>query len=81
VNQREARELLEAILRDIAPELDLAAVDPDAALRDELGLDSVDFLHLIEEIYARTRVNIPEADYARLQSVNSTLSYLKGVAP
>lgn len=80
MNTDDARALVESVLGEIAPEVDLAAVDPDADLRDEVGLDSVDFLHLVEAIYARGGVNVPESDYWRLSSLNACVAYL-GAAP
>ena len=72
----EAKQLLASILRVIAPEIDLDLADNDANLRDELDLDSVDFLNFIEAIYEQTGINIPEADYSKLSSVNTCIAYL-----
>ncbi len=80
VTRDHASALLTTILGEIAPEIDLACVDFDASLRDELGLDSVDFLHLIEAIYARTGVDIPEPGYWRLSSINACITHLEAAA-
>jgi acyl carrier protein len=54
----------EAVLR-IVPDADLDAIGPDADLRDELELDSLDFLALVETLTQRTGVRIDEDDYPR----------------
>lgn len=71
-----ARELIAAVLGRIAPEIDLADVDPDADLRDETDLDSMDFLNLVTGIHERTGIEIPEADYPRLDTLADAIAYL-----
>lgn len=68
--------VLEASLRDIAPEVRLEEADHDADLLEELDLDSMDFLSLVTELAERTDRDIPEADYPQLGSVNATVDYL-----
>lgn len=77
MKQADASELLASILGEIAPEVDLATADWNANLQEELGLDSVDFLHLVEAIYERTGIDIPETDYARLSSLNACVAHLE----
>ncbi len=70
-------DLLAAALRRVAPEVDLEVVDHGADLLDELDLDSMDFLTLVEELHQRAGVEIPEEDYAHLDSVNGIVEYLR----
>lgn len=67
--------VVEALTR-IAPEVDPASIDPTRSVRDELDLDSMDFLNLIQALHRRLGVDIPEADYAQLQSLDGAVAYL-----
>ena len=58
------------MLAGIAPEANLAAVPGNAELRDELDLDSMDFLNFVAALHERTRIDIPEADYPRLATLD-----------
>ena len=68
---------LRTILGDIAPDLDLAAVAPDADLRNDIGLDSMDFLNFVTAIHKRLGIDIPELDYPKLATLDSMIAYLK----
>ncbi len=63
-------------VRAIAPEADFAALDPRRPFREELDLDSFDFLNVLIELHARLGVEIPEADYGRLGTLDALLGYL-----
>jgi acyl carrier protein len=63
-------------LTRVAPELDPATIRLDAPLRDQVDLDSMDFLHLVIALHGRLGVDIPESDYARLSSVGTIVGYL-----
>ena len=72
-------ELRAAVLQalgEIAPEADLAAVKPDVALRDQLDLDSMDVLSFAVGVNAALGVEIPEADYAKIATLDGCLDYL-----
>jgi acyl carrier protein len=53
----------------IAPEADLGRIDPRGSLREQLDLDSFDFLNLLIALRERLGVEIPEADYGRVDSL------------
>lgn len=72
----EAREVVATVLRGIAPEVDLAEVDLDATLQEELDLDSIDFLNLMTGVHERTGIDVPEADYGQLATLNGCIAYL-----
>ena len=74
---------VKAILGGIAPEVDLGGVRTDADLRDELDLDSMDFLRFVVRIHERLGVSVPEADYPRIRTLDGCVAYLagKGAAP
>jgi acyl carrier protein len=64
------------ILSDIAPDEDLSGLKDDVAFREQLELDSMDFLDIVMELRKRHRVQVPEADYKELASMQSTVDYL-----
>ncbi len=72
----EIQEAILDILSDIAPDEDLSTLDPAVALRDQLELDSMDFLDIVMELRKRYRVQIPEEEYPQLASMASTVAYL-----
>jgi acyl carrier protein len=64
-------------LTTVAPEIESSTFDADASLRDQVDLDSMDFLRFIVELHTRVGVDIPEADYGRLTSVRAIAEYLQ----
>ena len=64
------------LLGDIAPEADLATLKPDVSLRDQLDLDSMDFLNFVIALHQSLGVDIPEGDYPKLATLNGCLAYL-----
>ncbi len=70
------REVIIDILTDIAPDEDLSQIDDAVAFRDQLELDSMDFLDIVMELRKRYRIQIPEEDYPQLASMLSTTTYL-----
>ncbi len=67
-----------AALREVAPELDPAQLAPDRPLRRQVDLDSMDWLRVILGWHERFGVDIPEADYGQLVSVDAVVGYLAG---
>ena len=65
------------ILRDIAPDEDLSNLKDDEDFRDQIELDSMDFLDIVMELRKRHRIQIPEEDYVHLRSMASTVAYLE----
>jgi acyl carrier protein len=65
-----------AALREVAPEADLSVLQPAERLRDQLDLDSMDFLNFLIGLHRRTGAEIPESDYARLGTLEDVLAYL-----
>jgi acyl carrier protein len=60
----------------IAPEADFAGVDGRRSLREQLDLDSFDFLNLLIDLRARLGVEIPERDYAQVDALDRLIAYL-----
>lgn len=65
------------ILEGIAPDEDLSNLKDDVPFREQLELDSMDFLDIVMELRKRYRVQIPEDDYVELRSMQSTVAYLE----
>ena len=72
----EIREEILDILSDITPDDDLSGLVDDKPFREQLELDSMDFLDIVMELRKRHRVQIPEEDYGHLASMASTVAYL-----
>ena len=64
----------------IAPEIDTAAIVTHQPLRDQIDLDSFDFLNVIVGLHERLGVDIPESDYGELATLDSAVAYLAGRA-
>ncbi len=65
------------ILADIAPDEDLGNLKEDVPFREQLELDSMDFLDIVMELRKRYRIQIPEEEYPQLASMASTVQYLE----
>jgi acyl carrier protein len=68
------------VLHRIAPEADPAQVDPNANLREALDIDSFDFLNFLIDLHEKLGVEIPEADYGKLTSLEALIGYLQAHA-
>jgi acyl carrier protein len=65
------------ILRSIAPEVEPGDIEPATPLRNQIDLDSMDWLNFLIGLHQRLGVNIPEADYAKLVTLDNVLDYLQ----
>jgi len=73
----QAATALRSALREVAPDVDVDLLDPDAPFQEEADLDSMDFLNIVICLHDGTGIDIPEADYPRLATVNGVLDYLE----
>ena len=73
----EIRAAVIEILADITPDEDLGNLQEDVPFREQLSLDSMDFLDIVMELRKRYRIQIPEEDYPALASLGSTVKYLE----
>jgi acyl carrier protein len=64
------------LLQAIAPELDADTLAPERPLRQQLDLDSMDWLNFLVALHQRFQVEIPESDYAQLRSLDNVADYL-----
>jgi acyl carrier protein len=72
----QGRDAIINILADIAPDEDLTDLKDEISFRDQMELDSMDFLDIVMELRKRYRVQVPEEDYTELNSMQSTVNYL-----
>ena len=77
----EVRSVLLAILGEIAPEADLSRLKPDAPLREQLDLDSMDFVNFLVAVAERLKVEVPETEYGSVSTLNRCLDYVAGRVP
>ena len=72
----DCKKLVIDIISDIAPDEDLSTIKSEIRLRDQLQLDSMDFLDIVMELRKRHGIEVPEADYGQLASLESCADYL-----
>lgn len=73
----EIRQTVLNLLGEIAPEADLTTLKPDLSFRDQLDIDSMDFLNFIVALHNEFHVDLPESDYPQLGSIDGCVSYLE----
>lgn len=71
------REAVIDILSAISPDSDLSTLQDDVSFREQLEMDSMDFLDIIMELRKRYRIQVPEEDYGQLRTMATTVSYLE----
>jgi acyl carrier protein len=64
------------VLREVAPEVDTSKLDPNASFRDQLDIDSVDYLTFVLGLEQRFGIKVPEVDYPKLSSLSGCIAYL-----
>jgi len=77
MTREDIKALILEIIHDIDDEADFDSLQPDQPLRDQLDLDSMDFLDIVMELRKRHQLQIPESDYPRLATLNSCADYLE----
>jgi len=74
---REAiQEAVAQALASVAPEVNAQAIRPDRPLRDQVDLDSMDFLNFVIALHGSLGVDVPEADYTQFTSLRGAVDYL-----
>ena len=76
MNVQEARETIAQVLRRIAPDVDVDELPDDVPLREELELDSLDFLSFVEQLSKTSGRRIEESDYGELATKASCIAFL-----
>jgi acyl carrier protein len=76
ISQQQVRDTILRILSRIAPEIETDAIDGAIDLRDQLDIDSMDFLNLVIGVHKALGVEIPEADYPKLVTLDGFVTYI-----
>ncbi len=76
MTEKEISKAIVEIIDEILPEGDCSGIAPDKPLRDQLDLDSMDFLDIVMELRKHYGIEVPEDDYPKLATLNSCVEYL-----
>ena len=76
MENEEIRRAVHAAIASVAPEADIGRLHPGRSLREQIDLDSMDWLNVIAALHERLAIDIPESDYGRLGTLDSMLAYL-----
>ena len=81
MNATEIRAIVESAVHHVAPDIDPRTLPPGTDLREDLEIDSMDFLNFVDELHARLGVDIPEHDYPLVVTVEGCVEYLADRVP
>ena len=76
MTEEQVKQIVIDIIEEIAPDEDTSNIKPEINLRDQLDLDSMDFLDIVMELRKQHSIEVPEADYPELASLDSCAAYL-----
>jgi acyl carrier protein len=76
MSEVEIKQAVRDALSNVAPEVDLNTIDPAKDLRDQIDIDSVDFLNFVIGLHKELGVEIPDADLPKLTTLNGCVAYL-----
>lgn len=74
--EQQVRSIVLDIIAVVAPDADLSDINDEKALRDQLELDSMDFLDIVMELRKRYKVEVPKEDYPELATLGGCVRYL-----
>jgi acyl carrier protein len=77
VNETEIRTRVVAVIKSVAPEVEEGELRADRQLRDQVDLDSMDWLNVLVALHEKLNVDIPEADYRKLVTLDDIVGYLR----
>ena len=73
----EVRSMILEVIHEIVPDEDLSNLKGDVRIRDQIEMDSMDFLDIIMELRKRYSITVPEDDYMQLSTLDSSVTYLE----
>ena len=76
MSEVEIRRAVRDALSSVAPEADFDAIDPAKDLRDQIDIDSVDFLNIVIGLHKELHIEIPDADMPKLTTLKGCIAYL-----
>ena len=77
MNETEIKTRVIAIIKSVAPEVEEGELRADRPLRDQIDLDSMDWLNVLVALHEKLQVDIPEADYGKLVTLENLVGYLR----
>jgi len=75
MTENDTRDVILSVLQSIAPEVESDEIEDDVLLRDQVDLDSMDWLNFLRGIHKRLHIDIPESDYATLRTLADVVGY------
>ena len=81
MDEQTLRDTIGRILGGIAPEISVSELVPNRPLRDQVDLDSMDWLNFLVALHEQLHVEIPETDYRKLRTLDDLAAYLKAKLP
>jgi acyl carrier protein len=76
MNGKQVKDIVLGIIAVVAPDADLSDVKSDVRLRDQLDMDSMDFLDIVMELRKRYKIEVPKEDYPELATLDGCVEYL-----
>lgn len=76
MTEAEIKQIVRQALSDVAPEVDVNAIDPAKDIRDQIDIDSVDFLNFVIGLHKELGVEIPDPDVSKLVTLDGCVTYL-----
>ncbi|MGJ8653679.1 MAG: acyl carrier protein [Opitutaceae bacterium] len=76
MTEDQVKQIVIDIIDEIAPDEDTSNIKPEVNLRDQMDLDSMDFLDIVMELRKQHNIEVPEEDYPQLASLDSCAAYL-----
>ena len=76
MTEDQVKQIVIDIINEIAPDEETTDLKGDVNLRDQMDLDSMDFLDIVMELRKQHGIEVPEADYPELASLDSCANYL-----
>jgi acyl carrier protein len=76
MSKEDIADLVRGALSSVAPEVEGQPFDPEVDFRDQMDLDSMDFLNFVIALHEASGVDVPEKDYPQLASLNGCIEYL-----
>jgi acyl carrier protein len=76
MTEQQAKDIVLKIIAVVAPDADLSDIRSDVRLRDQLEMDSMDFLDIVMELRKRYKLEVPKEDYPQLATLDSCAAYL-----
>ncbi|MHC5110236.1 MAG: acyl carrier protein [Planctomycetota bacterium] len=74
--QEQVKKIVLDIIAVVAPDADVSGIKDEVSLRDQLDLDSMDFLDIVMELRKRYKVEVPKDEYPQLATLKSCADYL-----